>query len=205
MTEVVSESEQILPGSIVTFLFTDIEDSSRLWEQYPAAMSDAIGRHNVLADAVISRHGGLLIKKRGEGDSLFAIFSRATGAVTAAAALQLVFHTEPWPQFLTLRVRMALHTGEADVRDNDYFGAAVNRCARLRAIAHGAQTLFSQATREQVCEALPERCTLSDLGMHRLKDLQRPEQVFQLCHPDLPHEFPHFVPSTCSRTTCLCS
>jgi len=190
MTEVAAGSGQILPGGIVTFLFTDIEDSTRLWEKDRVGMIDVIARHNAIAEASIPQYGGVLVKKRGEGDSLFAVFPRATGAVEAAAALQVAFHTEPWPESLPLRVRMALHTGEADLRDNDYFGPAVNRCARLRAIAHGGQTLLSQATREQVCEALPDQCSLNDLGMHRLKDLQRPEQVFQLCHPDLAHAFP---------------
>src|SRR5438874_6889157 len=130
-----------LPSGTVTFLFTDIEGSTRLWEQHPQAMEGALARHDALAAEVIGRHGGTLVKHRGEGDSLFAVFPRAVDAVSAAFALQQAFMAEPWPADAPLRVRMALHTGDASARDGDYYGAAVNRCARLRAAAHGGQIL----------------------------------------------------------------
>src|SRR6476659_6720518 len=103
---------------------------------------------------------------RGEGDSRFAVFPRASHAVAAAAAIQQALQAEPWPAETPLRVRMALHTGEADLREGDYYGSAVNRCARLRATAHGGQTLVSTATQELVNESLPEGIALRDLGEH---------------------------------------
>src|SRR5207244_4748246 len=110
--------------------------------------------------------------------------------VAAACALQHAIVAEPWGTPTPLRVRIALHTGEADLREGDYYGAAVNRCARLRAVAHGGQVLLSMATEELVREALPEGTSLRDLGLHRLRDLSQPERVFQLLHPDLPADFP---------------
>src|SRR5437867_7784875 len=132
----------------------------------------------------------MLVRPRGEGDSRFAVFSRATDAVAAAASLQEAFHTEPWPIPAPIRVRAALHTGEADLRDGDYYGTAVNRCARLRAIAHGGQTLLSQAAADLVADGWPDGTTLRSLGGQRLKDLQRAEPVFQLCVTGLPDDFP---------------
>lgn len=179
-----------LPTGTVTFLLTDIEGSTRLWEQYPEAMRAALARHDALAEAIIAQHGGVLVKSRGEGDSLFAVFDRATEAVAAACDLQRAFVAEPWPAGIPLRVRMALHTGELDHREGDYYGTAVNRCARLRAIAHGGQVILSRTTHALAMEALPEGVSLRRLGTHRLQDLLRPEYVFQLLHPDLPADFP---------------
>jgi class 3 adenylate cyclase len=178
------------PTGTVTFLFTDIEGSTRLWEQQPEAMEEALARHDALAAGIIQQHDGHLVKHRGEGDSLFAVFTRAADAVAAGVALQRALHTEPWPAQANLRVRVALHTGDALLRDGDYFGAAVNRCARLRAVAHGGQTLLSSATQELIRDVLPEGMGFRDLGEHRLRDLARPERVFQLLHPDLPDDFP---------------
>src|SRR3954463_9486470 len=121
-----------LPTGTVTFLFTDIEGSTRLWEQYPEAMSVALARHDALLIAGIQRHGGAVVKSRGEGDSHFAVFTRATDAVAAACTLQQALLAEPWPLPSPLRVRMALHPGEAEQREGDYYGPAVSRCARLR-------------------------------------------------------------------------
>src|SRR5919202_4634763 len=135
-----------LPTGTVTFLLTDIAGSTRLWEQDAAAMRQALARHDALVETSVVAHGGMVVRPRGEGDSRFAVFARATDAVAAAAALQQVLYAEPWPTPTPVRVRMALHTGEADLREGDYYGSAVNRCARLRAIAHGGQTPLSQAT-----------------------------------------------------------
>jgi predicted ATPase/class 3 adenylate cyclase/Tfp pilus assembly protein PilF len=179
-----------LPSGTVTFLFTDIEGSTRLWEQHPEAMRLALARHDAMAAAAIEQHAGTLVKSRGEGDSLFAVFARASDAVSAAFALQLELLTEPWPIAVPLRVRMALHTGETDLRAGDYYGPAVNRCARLRAIAHGGQVLLSLATEEVMRDVLPEGTSLRDLGRCRLQDLAQPEHVFQLVHPHLPADFP---------------
>src|ERR687885_1500379 len=126
-----------LPTGTVTFLFTDIEGSTALGEHHPEAMRAALTRHDALVEGIMAAHDGHVVRPRGEGDSRFAVFARATDAVVAAAALQQALHGEPWPTPTPLRVRMALHTGEADLRTGDYYGAAVNRCARLRAAAHG--------------------------------------------------------------------
>ncbi|HLV78671.1 MAG TPA: tetratricopeptide repeat protein, partial [Chthonomonadaceae bacterium] len=179
-----------LPGGTITLLMTDIEGSTRLWESAPEAMRLAVARHDALAEAVIAAHAGRLIKSRGEGDSLFAVFARATDAVAAARALQQAFVAEPWPGELALRVRMALHTGEADLRENDYYGATVNRCARLRAVAYGGQVLLSMTTAEITRDSLPAGACLLDIGEQRLRDLAAPLRVFQLLHPDLPADFP---------------
>lgn len=179
-----------LPTGTLTFLFTDIEGSTRLWEEAPEAMAIAITRHDTLLTKEISDHGGKIVKNRGEGDSHFVVFSSAVDAVAGACALQRTLQMECWPTPAPLRLRIALHSGEAVLRPDDYYGTAVNRCARLRAIAHGGQTLLSGATHELVRDALPEGVALVDLGFHRLKDLQRPERVYQLVHADLPTDFP---------------
>src|SRR5688500_15149274 len=158
-----------LPTGTVTFLFTDIEGSTQLWESYPEQARAALVRHDQIIEETVGRHGGSVVRPRGEGDSRFAVFPRATDAVKAAAAIQQALHSEPWPTPISLRVRVALHTGEADLREGDYYGSAVNRCARLRAVAHGGQALVSDATQELVSESLPEGLTLRDLGEHRLK------------------------------------
>jgi predicted ATPase/class 3 adenylate cyclase len=179
-----------LPTGTITFLFTDIEGSTRLWEQHPQAMGAALTRHDALAVEIIQQHEGQVVKHRGEGDSFFAVFARAIDALFAATTLQRALCHEPWPADAPLRVRMALHTGDAALRDGDYLGAAVNRCARLRAAAHGGQVLLSSATQELVEDDLPAAVSLRDLGLHRLRDLHRAEHVFQLLHPELPAEFP---------------
>src|SRR5919199_480705 len=179
-----------LPTGTVTFLFTDIAGSTALWEHHPDAARVALARHDVLVEQIVAAHDGRVVRPRGEGDSRFAVFARATDAVTAAAALQQAFYAEPWPTPTPLQVRMALHTGEADLWEGDYYGTAVNRCARLRAVAHGGQTVLSQATFDLVCDHSLHGVDLRDLGQHRLKDLQRPEHIYQLVIPGLPADFP---------------
>jgi predicted ATPase/class 3 adenylate cyclase len=179
-----------LPTGVVTFIFTDVEGSTRLWEQHPDAMRQAMRRHDELIEATVASNGGVVVRPRGEGDSRFAVFARATDAVASARDIQQALAAEPWPTPRPLRVRSALHTGEADLRAGDYYGSEVNRCARLRALAHGGQSLLSNATFDMVRDALPTQVTLRDLGEHRLKDLQRPEHVFELDVAGLPAEFP---------------
>jgi predicted ATPase/class 3 adenylate cyclase len=178
-----------LPTGTVTFLFTDVEGSTGLWEQYPDAMRSALVRHDAVIEFSVEQHRGLLVRPRGEGDSRFAVFARASDAVGAAYSIQRALVTEVWSTPKPLRVRLALHTGEADLRDGDYYGAAVNRCARLRAVAHGGQVLLSGVTAELAGAALPAGVDLRNLGRHRLKDLTEPQQVFQLVHSELPAEF----------------
>ncbi len=180
-----------LPAGTVTFMLTDVEGSTRLWESAPEAMSAAVARHYELLDAAIALHGGVRPLEQGEGDSVVAAFARASDAVAAALDVQRAFHSEGWPEGAFLRLRIALHTAEAQLRDEgNYFGRAVNRCARLRAVAHGGQVVLSRTTRDLVLDRFPEHAELTDLGVHRLRDLGRPEQVFGLVHPDLPGEFP---------------
>jgi len=179
-----------LPSGVVTFLMTDIEGSTRLWAEAPDAMRTALARHDAIATSMVTEHAGFLIKPRGEGDSTFSVFRRPTDAVTAAYELQAALTEERWAEGAPLRVRIAVHTGEADLGVDDYYGIAVNRCARLRSIAHGGQVLVSEATAGLVRELLPEEVGLRDLGFQRLRDLAEPERVSQLLHPSLPTDFP---------------
>ena len=144
-----------LPGGTVTFLFTDVEGSTALWEAAPDSMRLALTRHDALVAAGVERHGGVVVKSRGEGDSIFAVFGRARDGVAAAADVLEALHAEPWPTPSPIRVRMALHTGEADLRDGDYYGGTVNRAARLRAVGHGGQALLSLATEQLARDRLP--------------------------------------------------
>ena len=180
-----------LPTGVVTFLLSDVEGSTRLWEGDEEAMAAAIARHYDLLDAAVALHGGIRPLEQGEGDSVVGVFAKPADAIAAALDAQRAFAEEPWPQGGAIKVRIALHTGEARLRDDDsYLGPASIRCARLREIAHGGQTLLSGATRELVTDRLPPEATLQDLGVHRSKDLGRPERAWQLCHPDLGSEFP---------------
>ena len=180
-----------LPTGVVTFLLSDVEGSTRLWEGDEEVMRAAIARHYELLDSAIALHGGVRPIEQGEGDSVVGAFARPSDAVAAAVDVQRAFAEEPWPEGAALRVRVALHTGEAQLREAFYYvGRTVIRCARLRAIAHGGQTVISSATRDLVAERLPDGVTLRDLGAHRLKDLGQPERVWQVCHPDVPSDFP---------------
>jgi predicted ATPase/class 3 adenylate cyclase len=177
-----------MPGGTVTFLFTDIEGSTKLWEQHPDAMRTALARHDELLRQAIEDNEGVVFKTI--GDAVCAAFATAPDALNAALAAQCSLHSEHWPDALSLRVRMALHTGATELRDNDYFGQPLNRVARLLAIGHGGQALLSLPTEELVRDTLPSLVSLHNVGPHRLRDLGRPETVFQLLHPDLPSEFP---------------
>ena len=179
-----------LPRGTVTFLLTDIEGSTVLWERLPEAMSLTVARHGHLLTEQIERHRGVVIRSQGEGDSFFAVFPEAIDAVTAARDIQHALAAETWPTGAPLRVRMALHTGEAELRDGDYYGAAVNRCGRMRAVAYGGQVLLSGPTYDLVHDALPENVGLLELGQYQLKDIVLPERIYQLSDPDLPGEFP---------------
>src|SRR6202034_4069512 len=175
----------------VSFLLTDIEGSTKLWEADPGAMATLVARHDeILADAV-SQHGGVRPVEQGEGDSVVAVFGVARDALAAALEAQLALAAEPWPKDMTVQVRRALHTGDVQVGERGKIsGPAIIRCARLRATAHGGQALLTQSMRDLVVDRLPEDVGLLDLGLHRLKDLGRPEGVWQVCHPGLSREFP---------------
>jgi predicted ATPase/class 3 adenylate cyclase len=179
-----------LPEGTITFLFTDIEDSTVLWDQQPAAMRAALLRHDALVIATLARYGGRQIKERGEGDSIFAVFTSPSAALAAVSSLQQALLGEPWPPQTSLRVRMGLHTGEADVRDGSYYGVTVNRTARIRSAGYGGQILVSRSTFDLLRDALPEGLELRPLGIFALKGLARPEELFQVVHPTLPDRFP---------------
>jgi predicted ATPase/class 3 adenylate cyclase len=172
----------------LTFLFTDLEGSTRLWERFPDAMRMAITRHDAILRGAVEDSGGQVVKTTGDG--LMAIFSSVAGAVRSSVTAQRKLMQERWGETGTLRVRMGLHTGEAETRVGDYFGPTVNRAARIMAVGHGGQILLSAATAALVMDQLPDGTTLRDLGEHRLKDLGRPEHIFQLLHPGLLAEFP---------------
>ena len=177
-----------LPSGTVTFLFTDIEGSTTRWEHHPEAMQAALARHDVLVRTAIREHGGHVVKTM--GDAFHAAFSRAPDAVAAALDAQSRLQAEAWSEIGPLRVRMALHTGAAEERDGDYYGPPLNRSARLLSAGHGGQVLLSLATCELVRDTLPDGATVLDLGEHRLKDLIRPERVFQVTGAGLPTHFP---------------
>ena len=179
-----------LPTGTLTYLFTDVEGSTRLWEQYPDQMRGVMIRHDDLIESSVANYGGFIVRPRGEGDSRFAVFPRAADAVAAACAIQRALYDEAWTIPSPLLVRMGVHTGQADLRDNDYYGPTVNRCARLRNAARGGQVLVSQITNDLVKYALPQGVSLRDLGEHRLKDLNRAEHIFQLVVEGLLEDFP---------------
>lgn len=164
----------------VTFLLTDIEGSTAAWEADAEAMATALARHDEIVEQVVTSRGGRLVKTRGEGDATFSVFDRPSGAAAAAIELQEAIRHEPWVLAEPMRIRVALHTGEVELRDGDYFGRAVNRAARLRSLAAGGQILCSGATAELVIDTLADDVLLVDLGSRQLKNLARPEHVFEL-------------------------
>ena len=180
-----------LPAGTVTFLLTDIEGSTRLWETVPEAMEVALELHNRLLGDVIAGHGGVVVTSRGEGDSFFAAFASAVAAVEAAGVCQLRLAGEAWPAGAALRVRMGLHSGDVRVQDGDYVDhAPINRCARVKAAAHGGQVLVTKTTRDLVEGRLGGGFALTRLGEFRLRDLAEAELIYQLTHADLPAGFP---------------
>ncbi len=179
----------MLPTGTVTFLMTDVEGSTRVWEAHPDAMVRVIERHTDLIGSAVGDRG-VLIRAKGEGDSTFSVFGDAADALDAVVLAQRSIHRESWPEGIQLRVRAALYSGEAAIREGDYFGAALNRCSRLRAVAHGGQTICSETTADLVAGRCPPDVALHNLGLHRLRDIARAERVYQVGHPDLPGDFP---------------
>ncbi len=161
------------PSGTVTFLFTDIEGSTRLWQADEPAMRAALSRHDEILRKTVAGHGGVVFSSMGDG--IAAAFPSASGAVAAALVSQRLLGAEVWPSATSVRVRMGIHTGEAEVRDGDYLGTAVNRAARLMAIGHGGQVLASSQT-----AGLVSGVEVADLGWHRLRDLSGTMQVFQI-------------------------
>jgi len=197
-----------LPTGTVTFLFTDIEGSTKLWEEQTQIMQGALARHDALMRAAIEANEGIVFKTI--GDAYCAAFSTAPQALAAALAAQLSLQSvkaegekvegekaegekaegeEAENNGLKLKVRMALHTGTAEQREGDYFGQPLNRAARLLAIGHGGQVLLTDVVQELVRDTLSPTAALRSLGEHRLRDMGRPEYIFQLLHSDLASEF----------------
>lgn len=169
-----------LPTGVVTFLLTDVEGSSALWERAPEQMAGALERHDALIEGAVRAAGGTLLERRGEGDSTFSVFTRTSAAVAASVAARQALDAEEWPTGVTLSVRMAVHTGEAHERHGDYQGPTVNRAARLRDLAAGGQLLLSEAVATLIRDGLPAGWDLAKLGEHTLRGLRRPERVFVL-------------------------
>lgn len=178
-----------LPIGTITFLYTDIEGSTKRWEEHPAEMKAAVERHDAIMRDAISAHEGCVFRTM--GDAFCASFALAPQALAAALQAQRALHAEEWAALVSpFKVRMSLHTGIGEVRDGDYVGTPLNRVARLLSAGHGGQTLLSQATYDLVRDSLPPEVVLKDRGEHRLKDLQRPERIFELLSPDIPSNFP---------------
>lgn len=172
-----------------TFLFTDLENSTPLWERSPDEMGQASARHDALMRAVIEQHRGRVVKTTGDG--FHAAFESPSDGVAAALAGQQRIAAEPWPTATgPLKVRMGLHTGEGQEREHDYYGLDVNLAARIMGLGYGGQILLSEATAALVKKTLPPDCTVADLGEHRLKGIAAAERIFQLRHPDLVADFP---------------
>ena len=178
----------MLATGAVTLLFTDIEGSTALWEQDSARMSQALAAHDVLLRSAVESHRGRVVKTTGDG--IHAVFDQALDALAATVVLQRSLADAATTSGVPLHVRCGLHAGVVEYRDNDYFGSAVNRAARIMSAAHGGQVLLSKAVADGVREQLPPAIALRDLGKVRLKDLSTPEHVFQVLHADLRREFP---------------
>jgi class 3 adenylate cyclase/tetratricopeptide (TPR) repeat protein len=177
-----------LPSGTLTFLFTDVERSTGLWEKHPEAMRSALMRHDEILRSTVERHQGLVVKSTGDG--VYAVFASAHPALDTCIDAQRALARERWPESTgPLRVRMGVHTGEAESRDGDYYGSTLNRASRLMAVGHGGQVLVSETVERLVSGALPADATLIDLGVHRLRDLADAMRVFQVAHPDIPRDF----------------
>ena len=197
------------PTGTMTFLFTDIEGSTRLWASHPVTMQAALARHDGLLREAIERYGGSIVKNTGDG--VLAAFLSAPDAVAACLAAQRALQASAAGTAnagaaapdtgvrIALKVRMGLHTGPAELRDGDYFGASLSRAARIMAAAHGGQILLSAATADSARGHLPDGVTLRELGEHRLKGLFEPERLLQVIAPDLPTDFPPLASLTPHR------
>lgn len=183
-----------LPTGLMTFCLSDIEGSTGMWDSDPAAMSQALVRHDELVAEQVESHGGRFLKSMGEGDSTVSVFDSAPQAVEAALAATRALGAEPWPGDLRIAVRFGLHTGEAERRGADYFGPTVNIAARLRGQADGGQIFLSETTAALLTGGLPAGCDLVDLGPHRLKGVAVPEHIQALRGPGVDAPLP---PSEC--------
>jgi class 3 adenylate cyclase len=180
------------PSGTVTLMFTDVEGSTRLWDAEREAMAAALRRHDEILRGAIEQAGGYVFKT--VGDSFCAAFSAARAGLDAALAAQRDLAAQSWPTSRPIVVRMGLHAGVCEERDGDYFGPAVNRAARLLAVASGGEVLVSGAAAELLSDELPDGVDLRELGTHQLKDLSRPERIYQVEAPFLAEQLG--VPAT---------
>ena len=169
-----------------TFLFTDVEGSTRLWERHPDQMRSALARHDLILSTAIGVASGAIVKTTGDG--MMAVFASPADALAAGIAAQQALAAEPWPDTCAIRVRMGIHTGAADARGGDFFGPAVNRTARIMAAGHGGQILLSRAVHSAVVEA--PAYEMRQLGSYRLRGIPDEHEIFQLLAPDLADGFP---------------
>ena len=174
--------------SVVTFLFSDIEGSTRRWEAHPEAMARDLAQHDEILGKVVESEGGRIFGHTGDG--MCAAFPSEPAALAAAVAVQQALSGATWDAPVPLRVRMGVHTGPAQQRAANFFGPTLNRTARLMSVGAGGQVLCSKTVVERVGSRLPTGIGLLDLGEHRLADLARSEQVFQVTHPELLADFP---------------
>src|SRR5882672_6863294 len=175
-------------SSTLTFLFTDIEGSTSMWEAHPEQMAHAVGRHDALLRDAVQSHAGRIVKTTGDG--IYAAFEDPARCLGAVIAIQLALIDPAATAGLTIRVRCGLHAGAVHARDNDYFGSTINRTARIMSAAHGGQILVSQAIAERLRDQMPAGVSLKDLGSVRLKGLATAEVVYQVVHPKLYQNFP---------------
>ena len=173
---------------VTTFLFTDIEDSTKLWDEKPDRMRHALAMHDLVARKAVSDHRGTLVKMTGDG--MHAAFDDPFNAIAAVVQLQLALADSESMHGVALRARCGVHVGVEEFRDNDFFGREVNRAARIANAAHGGQVLLSQAVAVLMRDRLPAGLTLRDLGPVRLRGLATPERMYQLQHPQLRQSFP---------------
>ena len=176
-----------LPTGTVTFLFTDIEGSTRLERELRERYGEALEEHQTIVREAFAAHGGHEVDT--QGDSFFYVFPSAKAAVDAAVDAQRALATHTWPEDGELRVRIGINTGEASLEGSRYVGFAVHRTARISAAGHGGQVLLSSSTRDVVEADLGAGLTIRDLGQRRLKDVPRPERVYQLVIEGLPSQF----------------
>ncbi|MBT8201696.1 MAG: adenylate/guanylate cyclase domain-containing protein [Acidimicrobiia bacterium] len=182
-----------LPSGVLTLLFTDIEQSSRLWDEHRSDMAVALVRHNELLKSIIAEHQGFVVKDKGDG--FFAAFVAPADAVRCVVDAQRRLRAESWPDPVDIKVRMGLHTGAVEAHEGDYHGPTVNQVARIEGLAHGGQVLLSETTVALLGGDLPDGVGTRDLGAHTLKGISQPARVYQLTAPDLPEEFPPLVSS----------
>jgi class 3 adenylate cyclase len=180
-----------LPSGTVTFLMTDVEGSTRLWETHPDEMDEVLTRLEQLVADSVTEQGGHRPVEQGEGASCVAVFRHADSALAAAWSLQLAIAVSSWPSGIVPAVRVAIHTGDGIARpDGTYRSVALHRCARIRGLAHGGQVLVSDAAARLAADEMPADSTLRDLGQHRLRDLTQAERLFQLERIGAPSTFP---------------